>query len=96
MKWMRPLGNTGMEVSALGLGTVKLGRDQGIKYPQPFTIPDQRSARALLAEARELGIKWGLLTLALDVLKGLVPILVFSAYSLEADLSGRIALAEGD
>ena len=56
MKWMRPLGNTGMEVSALGLGTVKLGRDQGIKYPQPFTIPDQRSARALLAEARELGI----------------------------------------
>lgn len=43
--------------------------------------------------ARELGIKWGLLTLALDVLKGLVPILVFSAYSLEADLSGRIALA---
>jgi aryl-alcohol dehydrogenase-like predicted oxidoreductase len=56
MKWMRPLGNTGMEVSALGLGTVKLGRDQGIKYPQPFTIPDQRSARALLVEARELGI----------------------------------------
>jgi glycerol-3-phosphate acyltransferase PlsY len=43
--------------------------------------------------ARELGIKWGLLTLALDVLKGLVPILVFSAYFLEADLSGRIALA---
>jgi glycerol-3-phosphate acyltransferase PlsY len=43
--------------------------------------------------ARELGIKWGLLTLALDVLKGLVPILVFSAYSLEADLSSRIALA---
>jgi len=43
--------------------------------------------------ARELGIKWGLLTLALDVLKGLVPILVFSAYSLEVDFSGRIALA---
>lgn len=56
MKWMRPLGNTGMDVSALGLGTVKLGRDQGVKYPQGFTIPDNRSARALLAEARELGI----------------------------------------
>ena len=31
--------------------------------------------------ARELGLKWGLLTLALDVLKGLFPILVFSACS---------------
>jgi acyl phosphate:glycerol-3-phosphate acyltransferase len=43
--------------------------------------------------ARELGIKWGLLTLALDVLKGLVPILVFSACSFKGDISGQIALA---
>lgn len=43
--------------------------------------------------ARELGIKWGLLTLACDVLKGLVPILVFSAYSLDAAPSGKVALA---
>ena len=56
MSWMRPLGSTGLEVSALGLGTVKLGRDQGVKYPQGFTIPDERSARALLAQARDLGI----------------------------------------
>ena len=45
MSWMRPLGSTGLEVSALGLGTVKLGRDQDVKYPQGFTIPDERSAR---------------------------------------------------
>lgn len=56
MSWMRPLGNTGMTVSALGLGTVKLGRDQGVKYPDRFTIPDDRSATALLNQARELGI----------------------------------------
>lgn len=56
MSWMRPLGSTGLEVSALGLGTVKLGRDQDVKYPQGFTIPDERSARALLAQARDLGI----------------------------------------
>ena len=45
-----------MLVSALGLGTVKLGRDQGVKYPDDFTIPDDREAAALLAQARELGI----------------------------------------
>ncbi|HLS97087.1 MAG TPA: aldo/keto reductase [Porticoccaceae bacterium] len=52
----RPLGQTGMAVSVLGLGTVKLGRDQGVKYPASFTIPDDREARNLLAQARDLGI----------------------------------------
>ena len=52
----RPLGSTGMATSILGLGTVKLGRDQGVKYPSGFTIPDDRAARQLLARARELGI----------------------------------------
>ena len=56
MSWMRPLGSTGLEVSALGLGTVKLGRNKGVKYPVGFTLPDDRSARALLDQARELGI----------------------------------------
>lgn len=45
-----------MTVSALGLGTVKLGRDEGVKYPQRFNIPDNRSASALLDKARQLGI----------------------------------------
>lgn len=53
---MRPLGKTGLQVSALGLGTVKLGRDQGVKYPRGFTIPDDRAAAALLDQARGLGI----------------------------------------
>ena len=56
MNWMRALGDTGLQVSALGLGTVKLGRDQGLKYPRGFTLPDERSAAALLARARALGI----------------------------------------
>ncbi len=56
MSWMRPLGSTGLETSAVGLGTVKLGRDQGVKYPRGFTIPDDRSAAALLSQARDLGI----------------------------------------
>lgn len=53
---LRPLGQTGMQVSPLGLGTVKLGRDQGVKYPTGFTIPDHRAALALINQARELGI----------------------------------------
>ena len=52
----RPLGNTGLSVSPLGLGTVKLGRDQGVKYPKGFTIPDDHEARMLLNQARQLGI----------------------------------------
>ncbi len=52
----RPLGSLGLMVSPLGLGTVKLGRDQGVKYPNGFTIPDDRAARQLLDQARDLGI----------------------------------------
>jgi aryl-alcohol dehydrogenase-like predicted oxidoreductase len=52
----RPLGSTGLIVSPLGLGTVKLGRDQGVKYPNGFTIPDDRAASELLSQARALGI----------------------------------------
>lgn len=56
MSWLRELGSTGIKVSALGLGTVKLGRDTGVKYPAGFTIPDDQAAGELLAQARELGI----------------------------------------
>jgi len=52
----RALGNTGMEVSLLGLGTVKLGRNQGVKYPQSFKIPDDKEAAALIALAKDSGI----------------------------------------
>lgn len=54
--YYRPLGATGLIVSPLGLGTVKLGRDQGVKYPNGFTIPDDREAADLLTLAHELGI----------------------------------------
>jgi aryl-alcohol dehydrogenase-like predicted oxidoreductase len=52
----RPLGRTGIDVSLLGLGTVKLGRDRQVKYPRPFRLPDDTEARALLNRARSLGI----------------------------------------
>ena len=52
----RPLGSTGLQVSPLGLGTVKIGRNQGVKYPSGFELPDDQQVRELLALARELGI----------------------------------------
>lgn len=56
MKFLRPLGSTGLTVSALGLGTVKLGRNEQVKYPAAFSIPDDKTASALLEEAQALGI----------------------------------------
>ncbi|WP_298724930.1 aldo/keto reductase [uncultured Ferrovibrio sp.] len=53
---LRPLGSTGIKVSLLGLGTVKLGRNEGVKYPRPFDLPDDRSVVALLETAQSLGI----------------------------------------
>jgi aryl-alcohol dehydrogenase-like predicted oxidoreductase len=52
----KPLGQTGIEVSPLGLGTVKFGRDQQVKYPWLFTLPDDKSILSLLSLSRELGI----------------------------------------
>ena len=51
----RALGSTGIEVSAIGLGTVKLGRNSGLTLA-PFAIPGTRAARALLDRARDLGV----------------------------------------
>lgn len=52
----KPVAGTDLKVSPLGLGTVKLGRNQQVKYPQGFRLPDDHEARALLQQARELGI----------------------------------------
>lgn len=56
MSFMRELGNSGINVSALGLGTVKIGRNQGVKYPTSFELPDDAAVTQLLAQSRELGI----------------------------------------
>ncbi|RDH42480.1 aldo/keto reductase [Zooshikella ganghwensis] len=52
----RQVAKTDLWVSALGLGTVKLGRNQGVKYPKQFSIPDDRAVLSLLSQAKELGI----------------------------------------
>ena len=56
MSFMRTLPGTGLTVSALGLGTVKLGRNTQVKYPASFTLPDDAAVRTLLTQAHALGI----------------------------------------
>lgn len=52
----KKLADTGVEVSVIGLGTVKLGRNQGVKYPTTFKIPNDQEAKQLLSHAKALGI----------------------------------------
>lgn len=52
----RSFGSCDFGVSPIGLGTVKLGRDKGVKYPSHFTIPDDREAASLIHLAKDLGI----------------------------------------
>ncbi len=52
----RALGSTGINVSPLGLGTVKLGRNAGVKYPRAFELPTDEQAEVLLRTGLELGV----------------------------------------
>jgi aryl-alcohol dehydrogenase-like predicted oxidoreductase len=54
----RELGSTGLTAFALGLGTVKLGRNRDVKYPSGFELPDDEAVEALLELALELGINF--------------------------------------
>ena len=56
MAHLRPLGRTGLMVAPIGLGTVKIGRTQGVTYPQPFELPDDDAVRSLLGAAHECGV----------------------------------------
>lgn len=50
------LGDTGIKVSALGLGTTKFGRNTNVKYPQEFQLPSDQQILELLAVAKDHGI----------------------------------------
>jgi aryl-alcohol dehydrogenase-like predicted oxidoreductase len=52
----RPLGRTGLTVSALSLGTVALGVDYGIAAPAAFGRPEEADAVRLIQHALDRGI----------------------------------------
>lgn len=55
MKYIN-LGKTGLKVSRLGLGTVELGLNYGIKKPGNFDKPDEKHSIYLLYKAADMGI----------------------------------------
>ncbi|NOQ94216.1 MAG: aldo/keto reductase [Methylophaga sp.] len=52
----KEVADTGVKVSPLGLGTVKIGRNTAVKYPSSFKIPNDKQVQELLAQTWGLGI----------------------------------------
>lgn len=52
---LRPLGRTGLAVPPLGFGAFKIGRNQGIKYPTGYELPDDAAVSRLLNGVLDLG-----------------------------------------
>lgn len=52
----RSLGQTGLTVSCIGLGTTQLGRNTDVKYPRPFTLPSDQQVSDLLDTALTSGV----------------------------------------
>lgn len=53
---LRQLNSTNRFVSSLGLGTVKFGRNESVKYPKDFDLPTDEEILSLLDLAQEEGI----------------------------------------
>lgn len=54
----RSLGKTGFDVSPIGYGAFKIGRNQKVKYPQPYDLPDESTVEQLLNEFLDMGITY--------------------------------------
>jgi aryl-alcohol dehydrogenase-like predicted oxidoreductase len=55
---LNQVANTDIEVSVIGLGTVKFGRQHGVKYPHEFKLPTDDEILNLLAQAHDLRINF--------------------------------------
>ncbi|TWT45798.1 General stress protein 69 [Phycisphaerae bacterium RAS1] len=54
----RPLGQSGLNVTPVGFGAFKIGRNEGIKYPHGYELPDDRTVEKLLNGVLDLGINY--------------------------------------
>ncbi len=52
----RSLGQTGLIVGRIGLGTTKLGRNTDVKYPHAFALPSDKQVGELLDNALRSGV----------------------------------------
>ena len=53
---LNPLGTTGLEVSPIGFGAFKIGRNQKTKYTEHYELPEPPQVDALLNTILEAGI----------------------------------------
>lgn len=54
---LRPLGQSGLLVTPLAFGAFKIGRNEKVKYPQPYDLPDDATVERLLNGVLDAGIK---------------------------------------
>ena len=54
----RRLGRSTIEVSPIGFGSFKIGRNTGVKYPQPYELPDDDAVGRLIDGLLDLGINY--------------------------------------
>lgn len=54
----RSLGQSGIVISCLGLGTVKFGRNHQVKYPEKFSLPSLKELEGILNKTSALGINF--------------------------------------
>ena len=58
MSSMRPrrLGSTSLQLSPIGFGAFKIGRTEGAKYAEAYSLPSDAEATALVHAVLDLGI----------------------------------------
>ena len=56
MMQQRLLGQTGLLVTPLGFGAFKIGRNEKVKYPQSYDLPDDAAVERLLNGVLDVGI----------------------------------------
>ena len=54
----RRLGRSTIEVSPIGFGSFKIGRNTGVKYPQPYELPDDDAVGRLIDGLLDRGINY--------------------------------------
>lgn len=54
----RQLGRHGPALSAVGFGAFKIGRNEGVKYPRAYALPDEDEVARLLAGVLDAGINY--------------------------------------
>ena len=53
---LRALGKTGLQVSLIGFGAFKIGRNKGTKYSAEYELPDRRDVFTLIDRLIDMGI----------------------------------------